>query len=361
MVDGRKLRAGYCDDSEGAKALLEDFASAGVPASKLSIHDTPGYERADGKGVVVVQEASDVKLSSDEFSRFMTTANKWINSKDSTRWATDDERCLIVGYADLGMSHEKPTTPAEAGEKLADPKTMSDTETDESERFDVLLNENESGEYHVYDGETSRLYLVRLEGLGTEVMQFMGDGKVDRDLKREIVGSVIRQMPTYREGPEHYVSLEVNQTGGGGSGSGGTSDTGANDSDGEDENEDVFDSKGGHTEEIEQLQEWLEAYTAVKSALDPEGVDFDFGEVSVPDSWDTDYAGQTVEGVKIEASEPWGTAYHDGDSWTDKEGWNDHQTALREIMQNEDEILYFGSDYGYFNFVPTTAIDDVTN
>lgn len=196
---------------------------------------------------------------------------------------------------------------------------------------------------------------VRPFGVGNEASNY---GTKEIGAKNAAIRAVIRLGPNDRREPN--VMRHAPAGNGGSSGSSGSS----NDGDDPDEEPEERDTSvtGDHDYDedamIEAFKDWIKSYESVKDGLDADAVDVEFAQTDVPEGWDTDFAGQTIYGLRVETSAPWETGYHNGNDWSDQDGWQDHQEAFREIMQNEDAVIYF-SDPDYFNFVPADSLGEV--
>lgn len=156
-----------------------------------------------------------------------------------------------------------------------------------------------------------------------------------------------------------------------GGGSGGGS-AGGGGSGGDDENPVETSVTVDHDHDLDALvddvNEWIENYSQVKSDLDPNCVEVEPAQATIPGSWDHSLSGETVAGLRLEHGGPWkwtgGGWDNSANEWTDddeKEAFGASQGTFRDIMKEDDNgVIYFGDPH-YENFVPAENIEDLTS
>lgn len=362
MVDAGHLGAGYASPSKRAQAVREYFEGQGVPASKLSVNDSE-------RPVVAVQEGRSADLSRSEFSAFMRASNALVNDDGGCRFATPEEKCVIVPYEyadDKIMSQNK--TPADAGENLDDPSTI------ENERFAVMHHggnrfsvlDRESG-----DGEDKAplVYRVDMDAKDNGAMIQTPDGQPEVENGNErnsVVAAVIEAAPSYRPGPQESLTVNVGGAGGG-NGSTGSSGGSSGSDTGQSDVDPVSDPGSDHEYDpealIENVGDWLSNYASVKGDMIDGAWDLEFKKLTNPQN------GQSDLGVHI-VVEPFAHGVWDNDSgsWASddaKERWSDHSAAMRSIFSSDDDPVKGFSvetddEYDdWYNYVPADEAADL--
>lgn len=354
MATQERSWRGTLSETERVQAVKRFFADRGVPVRKLGFVDSFRGEKkrypfvnCDITDVYVWERPADMSedLSSDEFSAYMSALNELVSGHPRNRFENDEEtRCAIKhDFIDSELMSQNTQNPADAGNDLAEPPENMNG------RYSVF--HHGGNRFTVYDehADTPRAYRVDMDRSPTEEpveTLFSGQPEPESSEARDVIGAVVRAGPSYREGPQEQLSVTVESPGAGNaSGSGQSAGTGGSDTNdsGDKWSKGEFD---GSTDQATQINEWLDNYANVKSDLDTDAIDVDAGE------WDG------REGFKLEAN-PFDAGYYEGDDWADKEGFEAHKEAFRDIMQGEDEIEYYG-DPDYVNFLPADAVDEVT-
>lgn len=372
MAHGERISAGYVSDTERASFLADLFETVGVRPSRLAVNDARVRERAH-RDCVAVQEGVDVDMRPDEFSAFMELAHALVRSHPDTRFATSDLRCLVVPYAAVDAMRDD-LTPVEAGERLVDPSTMTDDETDddaeeqaENDAEDQMSDnpETEGQQIEGTDWDESVIWVG-----GHEYIVETSAGWQRVDLANEAVPSIDEAalkilalaLPASFEPDQRLTMAHIELVGqavgvaqdaqqllqsgavaGGGGGAGGGS---------EDEGELLQDVPNDYDEyDLEALEDdlwdWLESYADFESDFDPEIVEIEKARVKGSVGFHLD-------------TNPFKAGYHGGQGgdWEDKDGYETAQEAFRELMQNKDEIDYYGEP-DYVNHLPAAKVEDV--
>ena len=348
MAHGQLRKSGLHTKTPEAKLVHDAFSWAGVATDYLSIRTSP-------RGVVVAEEGTDVKMPEDDFSRFMTYAHWFIDGHTSSRWATDEKKCAIFGRAhtEAVMKNGKPETPAEAGRLLADP---SEIMTDEPEsEFDGQYKAEDMEVYHhggnrftVSHTETNRSYRVDMDR-NTDLAPVQaihgGQPEPETDESQAVLQAITTQGPAYREGPQEKLEIQVGNVGGGQS-----SATSGSDTDDSDSGELVQDVPNDYDDyDLDSLEDelwdWMDRYADFESDFDKDIVEISPAMV------------KGTVGFEIDAN-PFQSGYHDGNDWKDKDGYDTAQEAFRGLMQDKDEIDYYGEP-DYVNHIPASKVEDV--
>lgn len=96
----------------------------------------------------------------------------------------------------------------------------------------------------------------------------------------------------------------------------------------------------------ETAYNWIQEFSQFNSNLFADVPEVEFCEVD----------GQL--GLKFEAGKPWNSECHNGNEWTDKDRWDTHREAFKQLMQGQDQVEYHGEP-DYFNFLPADSVSEV--
>lgn len=251
----------------------------------------------------------------------------------------------------------EPQTPAgQAGQELADPDEQTTEDPNErvgpraqNTRFNVMHRGD--NRFLVHDRKTGKAYMADVEHTSLQIVTATGQDQVgDAEKQNAILGAIAAEGPSFRDGPDHYVSVSQEATGG--AAPAGTADSsGGGDSGGSGDGELVQDVPNDYDEfDLSVLEDdvwdWIERASGFKTEFDPEIIEVETGRVegSVGFVFDTN---------------PFKAGYHTGDEWDDQDAFNAAREAWKEITQGEDEIDYHG-DPDYVNFLPAAKVEEVT-
>lgn len=365
MVEANRLQAGYCSSTQRAEWLRSYFSDAGIPADKLSVNDDT-RPHAEHCSYVAVQEGRDTDLTRDEFSAFRSAANKLFHKSEDTRWATDEDKCLLVDYGliDTMSQQEPPKDATEAGQNLDNPDDIVPITERYAVRDGKAANQDIT---YVFDREAGGCYAVDFNGMESSVVALAAqDGVKSADKRRQIIGAAIEAGPEVRGSPDQFGKLTVGDINV--SGAGGHSPDMAEMNDGVQEDGtqtedldfvvDPGDTEYDHEQCVENVENWL-SYKADDPTSD-----------LIDGAWHTEFAqlndenGNSRLGVYVRF-DPW-----DGPLWDDSAGqfdtddgsmpdeWSDHTAEMRSIFSSDDNPTdsVVDTDAGeyndYYNYVP---------
>lgn len=95
---------------------------------------------------------------------------------------------------------------------------------------------------------------------------------------------------------------------------------------------------------LSDVEGWI-AQAAGFAGFDPSIVDAEWAEAD------------GTPGVAFDTA-PFAGGYHDGDSWQDKDGFDEERETFRDTMKNQDEVEWYGEP-DYDNFVPATSVEEL--
>lgn len=364
MTEAKTDRHGSLSSTPRAKAVRAYFEKQGVPGRKLCVVDgcrpkgrRYSFETVNRRVTVWEKPAdSDDDLTADEFGAFITACNWIVNSDPSSRFTdTDETRCAIGHrYVDRNLMSQE-ANPAEAGNDLADP---SDGSLVSDELIDVfhhggnrftVIRATPSNDT---DDASRRVYRVDMDkplDTGEPVEPVLeGQPGPDESEAFDVIAAVVTQGPEYREGPQEQLAVTVENPGAGNaSGTGSSGGTTGSDTSESDESWDASVIPDDADDHLEILEDWFERYGSFKSDFDPEAVEIESG------AW------EGTEGYTLE-SNPFEAGYYEGDDWNDKEGFDAHKDAFRELMQSDDaEAVQWHGEPDYVNFIPAANVSEV--
>lgn len=171
-----------------------------------------------------------------------------------------------------------------------------------------------------------------------------------------IIRTLVEQLPDVAEGT--IVNVSATASGGGGAPAGGSGGDGEDSFDG-----DVVNELSGHDDEEDAVDDWLSNYASVKSSMIDGGWSTTYAELTDPQS------GETVEGVHIDVapfyagSDVWDS---ENSTWAHDDAQDefaDHREAMKGIFKDDSEpvelIVDDDDDFGWYNYVPADAVDDL--
>lgn len=247
--------------------------------------------------------------------------------------------------------------------------------SDESEsEYDVLhLGGNQ---FAVSESGGESVYRVDMTAeTSNQIVTAIGQSDVDVSSNRRagILSAVVREGPSYREGPQEqlHVTVDAPAAGNGGSSaqSGGTGGSDGATDDGDEGISSTITQEHDHDLESlkSSIEAWLESASQFKDAINPDWVSIDQAQAAIPGGYDDPDAGQTVVGFEVDTA-PWFHPDWDGENneWSNESGeeaFQDHREALTGeggIFRNEDAVLGIQDDDGYYdNFVPADRVEDL--
>lgn len=360
--------AGYVSQTDRATYVADLFEAVGVPRDEMRVNDAQVDHRAH-RTCVAVSEGVDGDMDPDEFSAFMQLAHALVrdaSADEETRFGPSVET-IFVGYEHVDRLMDTPTTPAEAGEQLADPnEIMSDN--DDASSYEELSEDhitwNGARQFTVWDPTVDagiepggKAFIVDLAeatcscDLGDpqtcpHIRHAVKHGNPSPSVEERITTAHIQlvqdAVSLTREAQQNVAALASGGSAGGsagGSGGGGGDDG------------DLIQDVPGDYDDYDlsalesEIEDWLEGYEQVKSDFDAGIVEIETGRVegSVGFVFDTN---------------PFQAGYHDGDDWNDQDGFNAAWDAWKSITQGEDPIQYHGEP-DYINFLPAAKVEDV--
>lgn len=354
--------AGYASETERARYLADLFASAGVPTDEMQVNDAQELHNAHRRSVYVA-EGVDGDMAADQYSAFMTLAHALVRdakSDENTRFGPSVDG-VFVAYDHTDRLMSKPTTPAEAGEQLADPSEIMSDDTEQSD--ESAEQSTESADELAYDEQViwagGHEYVVETTA-GWHRVDLAHDAldTVDDDVLKVLALAVPATFEADERLSMAHIELvagaidtvqsaqQIVQAGGGAAGGSAGGASGGGDDDGElvrdvPNDYDEYDLDALET----QIVDWIGSYAEFNDDLDTEIVEISTALV------------KGSVGFHIDTN-PFSSGYHDGDDWNDQDGYETAQEAFRDLMQDTDEIDYYGEP-DYVNHLPAAKVEDV--